>query len=77
MDTLDAEQFVSGHYDSILSRASIWTYIDSVRKKQERVRELLDLGHSLEEVKNEFPENDRYLIESIYSEIKSKRSKNS
>jgi len=76
MDTLDAEQFISGHCDSILSRADIWTYIDGVRKKQEKVRELLDQGHSLEEVKNKFPENDRYLIESMYSEIKSKRSKN-
>jgi cyclase len=77
MDTLDAEQFISGHYNSILSRADIWTYIDGVRKKQEKVRELLNQGYSLEKVKNEFPENDRYLVESMYSEIKSKRSKNS
>jgi len=75
MDTLEAEQFVSGHYDSILSRADIWTYIDGVRKKQEKVRELINQGHSLEEVKNKFPENDRIFIESMYSEIKSKRLK--
>ncbi len=73
MDTLDAEQFISGHYDSILSRADIWTYIGDVRKKQEKVKELLDLGHSLEEVKNKFPENDHDFIESMYFEIKNKR----
>ncbi len=77
MDTLDAEKFISGHCDSILSRADIWTYIDGVRKKQEKVRELLDQGLSLEEVKNKFPENDRDFIESMYYEIRSKRSKNS
>jgi cyclase len=77
MDTLDTEQFISGHYDSILSRADIWTYIDGVRKNQEKVRELLKQGYSLEEVKNKFPENDRDLIESMYSEIKSKSSRNS
>lgn len=76
MDTLEAQQFVSGHCDSILSRADIWTYIDGVRKKQEKVRELLNQGHSLEEVKNEFPQNDHIFIESMYSEIKSKGSKN-
>jgi len=50
MDTLDAQQFINGHHDSILSRTDIWTYIDGVRKKQERVWELLNQGHSLEEV---------------------------
>jgi cyclase len=72
MDSLDAEKFISGHYDSILSRTDIWTYIDAVRKKQEKVRELINQGQSLEEVKSKFPDIDRYFVEAMYSEIKNK-----
>lgn len=72
MDSLDAEKFISGHYDSILSRTDIWTYIDGVRKKQEKVRELINQGQSLEEVKSKFPDIDRYFIEAMYSEIEKK-----
>ncbi|MFC1564744.1 MBL fold metallo-hydrolase [candidate division KSB1 bacterium] len=75
LDTIDADRFINGHYNSILSRTDIWNYIFELRKKQEKVRELLNKGKNLDEVKKEFDEIYRYIIESMYNELKNKINK--
>jgi dihydroneopterin aldolase len=39
-------------------------------QQQEKVRRLINKNKSLDEVKNEFAENEGRLVESIYNEIK-------
>ncbi|MDH5406043.1 MAG: MBL fold metallo-hydrolase [Candidatus Aminicenantes bacterium] len=70
LDTLNAEKFCSGHSE-IADREAISNHIDQMKKRQEKVKELIEKGKSLEEIKSEFEENEARLIESIYNEIKS------
>ena len=70
LDTLNAEKFCSGHSE-IADREAISNHIDKMKKRQEKVKELIEKGKSLEEIKSEFEENEARLIESIYNEIKS------
>ena len=70
LDTLDAGQFCSGHSE-IADREAIKNHIDQMKKRQEKVKALIEKGKSLEEIKSEFEENEARLIESIYNEIKS------
>ncbi|MFB0519514.1 MAG: MBL fold metallo-hydrolase [Acidobacteriota bacterium] len=70
LETLNAEKFCSGHSE-IADREAIKNHIDQMKKQQEKVKELIEKGKSLEEIKSEFEENEARLIESIYNEIKS------
>jgi len=70
LETLNAEKFCSGHSE-IAEREAIRNHIDQMKKRQEKVKVLIEKGKSLEEVKSEFNENEARLIEAIYNEIKS------
>jgi glyoxylase-like metal-dependent hydrolase (beta-lactamase superfamily II) len=70
LETLDAEKFCSGHSE-IADRGAVKNHIEQMKKRQEKVKTLMEQGKSLEEIKSEFEENEARLIESIYNEIKS------
>ena len=44
-------------------------YQDQMKSLQKKVQDLVKQGKSLEEIKGEFEENQRRLVESIYNEI--------
>jgi glyoxylase-like metal-dependent hydrolase (beta-lactamase superfamily II) len=68
LETLDAERFYSGHSEMISSK-EIREHIGQMRKRQAKVKALVEDGKSLEEVKGEFDESEGRLVESIYNEI--------
>ena len=68
LDTIDAKQFCSGHSE-IANRAAVKSHIAQMKKRQEKVKELVKQGESLEQVKAEFEEAEGRLIGSIYSEV--------
>lgn len=69
LETLKAERFCSGHSDPI-DRSTVKHHIEEMKKIQEKIKSLVGQGRSLEEVKQEFEENQARLVESIYNEIK-------
>jgi len=69
LETLDAENFCSGHSEMV-DRQAIKRHIEQMKKRQEKVQKLIEKGLGLEEVKSEFEENEARLIEAIYNEIK-------
>lgn len=69
LETLDAEHFCSGHSEMVDQRV-IKQRIGMMKDRQAQVRQLIDQGLSLDQVKAEFNENEARLIESIYNEIK-------
>jgi len=68
LETLDAEKFCSGHSD-ILDREAIQEHIKEMKNRQQKVRSLIEKKMTLEEIKNEFEEDESRLIETIYNEI--------
>ncbi len=70
LETLDAEKFCSGHSE-IIDRKAIEDHINKMKERQEKIKSLIGQNKTLEEIKNEFDENESRLIESIYNEIKS------
>jgi glyoxylase-like metal-dependent hydrolase (beta-lactamase superfamily II) len=68
LDAIDAEKFCSGHSE-IANRAAIKSHITQMKKRQEKVKELVKQGKSLEQVKLEFEQAESRLIESIYREV--------
>jgi cyclase len=69
LETLNAEHFCSGH-DDMVDRRVIKLKIGIMKDQQEKVRQLINQGLSLEDVKTEFNENESRLVESIFNEIK-------
>ena len=69
LQTIDAEKFCSGHSE-IVGRQGIRKHIDQMKKRQEKVKTLIEERKSLEEIKNEFKENEARLIEAIYNDIR-------
>ncbi len=69
LDTLDAEQFCSGHSDPI-DRAAVKQHITEMKTIQAKVKTLVGQGSSLEEIQKEFEANFSRLVESIFNEIK-------
>ncbi len=69
LETLNAEHFCSGH-DDMVDRRVIKLKIGIMKDQQEKVRQLINQGLSLEAVKTEFNENESRLVESIFNEIK-------
>jgi len=69
LETIDAVNFCSGHSD-MTDRETIKNHIDQMKKRQEKVKALVEKGKDLEEIKSEFEENEGRLIESIYNEVK-------
>jgi glyoxylase-like metal-dependent hydrolase (beta-lactamase superfamily II) len=73
LDTLDAERFCSGHSDPT-DREGIKRHIAQVKAFQEKVKALVAAGKTLEEAQAEFAENEGRLVESIYNEVKAKKT---
>ena len=69
LETLDAEKFCSGHSDPI-DRSTVKHHIQEMKKIQAKVKTLVEQGKSLEEVKQDFEENQARLVEAIFNEIK-------
>jgi len=70
LEIIDAEKFCSGHSE-MTDREEIKEHIKQMKKRQEKIKVLIEKGKSLEEIKSEFKENEVRLIETIYNEIKS------
>jgi glyoxylase-like metal-dependent hydrolase (beta-lactamase superfamily II) len=68
LQTLDAQGFCSGHSE-MQDRQAIQNHVDQMKALQEKVKNLVQQGKSLEEVKAAFAENESRLVESIYNEI--------
>ena len=69
LETLDAERFCSGHSE-IADRQTVRDHIAQMRRRQEKVKALVEEGKSLEEIKAKFDEDQGRLIEAIYGEVK-------
>ena len=69
LEKLDAEKFCSGHSE-ITDRKGIINLIKLMKKRQEKIKALIEKNKSLEDIKKEFEENENRLIEVIYNEIK-------
>jgi glyoxylase-like metal-dependent hydrolase (beta-lactamase superfamily II) len=73
---LEADTFIHGHGD-IAHRKDIKVFVDSLEKKQIRIKNLIKEGKSLEEVKKEFGIEESQsrrpsIVEIIYQELKNK-----
>lgn len=68
LETIGAERFCSGHSE-MADRAAIKSHIAQMKKRQEKVEELIKQGKSLEQVKAEFEKAESSLIENIYSDV--------
>ena len=68
LETIDAENFCSGHSE-MADRAAIKSHIAKMKKVQGVVKELMKQGKNLEQVKAEFEQEEGGLIESIYGEL--------
>jgi glyoxylase-like metal-dependent hydrolase (beta-lactamase superfamily II) len=69
LQTLDAENFCSGHSE-MTGRKSIENHIDQMKKQHKKVKNLIQEGKSLEEIKSEFQQNEARLIEAIYNDLR-------
>jgi glyoxylase-like metal-dependent hydrolase (beta-lactamase superfamily II) len=69
LQTIDAEKFCSGH-SKTADRQEIRKHIDQMKKRQEKVKTLIEDRKSLEEIKSVFNENEARLIEAIYNDIR-------
>jgi len=66
---IGAEKFCSGHSE-MTNRAGIENHINWMKKRQEKVKTLIEKGKNIDEIKREFEENEARLIEAICNEIK-------
>jgi cyclase len=69
LQTIDAVKFCSGHSETA-NRQEIRKHIDQMKKRQEKVKTLIEDIKSLEEIKSVFKENEARLIEAIYNDIR-------
>jgi cyclase len=69
LETLDAEIFLSGHSDPV-GRDEIKNHIQAMVNRQNKVKELISMNQSLEEILENFEKNESRLVTSIYNEIK-------
>ena len=72
LDALDAEKFCSGH-SRVANRADIQKHIVGMRQRQQKVKDLIEQGKTLDQVKAEFEQPEGRLIESIYNELQQAR----
>lgn len=68
LETLDADTFLSGHSDPV-GRNDIYKHIQVMVERQQKVKDLIRQGKTLEEVLAEFSEGEARLVTSIYNEI--------
>ncbi len=69
LEKLDAEKFCSGHSE-ITNRKAVMSHINQMKRRQEKVKDLIEKNKTIEEIIKEFKENEGRLIEAIYNEIK-------
>jgi glyoxylase-like metal-dependent hydrolase (beta-lactamase superfamily II) len=69
LETLDAEIFLSGHSEPV-GRDHIKKHILLMVERQNKVKEFIMHGKTLEETLAEFSENEARLLTSIYNEVK-------
>jgi len=74
LEALDASQFMSGHSDPA-SREDIGNHIATMKKRQEKVKTLINTGKTLDEIKKEFEDNESALVETIFTEITTSSSR--
>jgi cyclase len=72
LEAVDAEKFLSGHSE-MLDRAGVQKHIDEMKGLQNKIKSMTDKNKSLDEIKNEFDQSQRTLVETIFNEIKTKR----
>ena len=69
LQTLNPEKFCSGHSE-MTDRQSIRDHLDQMKNRNKKVKNLIEEGKSLEEIKSEFQQNEARLIEAIYNDIR-------
>ena len=69
LETLDAEKFSSGHSE-ICSREDIQQHLNQIQELQKKVMLMVEQNKSLDEVKENFEENEARLVTSVYNEVK-------
>jgi len=72
LEVLDAEKFFSGHSE-MLERAGIQKHIDEMTSLQNKIKLMMDNNKSLDDIKNEFDQNQGTLVETIFNEIKNNK----
>ena len=72
LDVLDAEKFFSGH-SGMVDRAGVQKHIDEMKGLQNKIKMLIEENKSLDEIKNEFDQNQLTLVETIFNEIKNNK----
>ena len=65
---LDVDKFCSGHAD-IKTKTDVEEHIKLITAFQQKVKNFVKEGKSLEEIKNEFNEDEGRLLETVYNEI--------
>jgi len=69
LETLEAERFCSGHSE-IIGRAEVQKQIDTMKARQDKVKQLMAAGKNLPEIQAEFEPGEARLVESIFNELK-------
>ena len=69
LETLEAERFCSGHSE-IIARADVQKQIDTMKARQDKVKQLMAAGKDLAEIQAEFEAGEARLVESIFNELK-------
>ena len=69
LETLDAENFSSGHSE-ICSREDIQQHLIQIQELQKKVMTMVEQNKSLDEVLGNFEENETRLVTSVYNEVK-------
>jgi len=72
VETLDAEQFYSGHSEPV-SKNAIRAHISEMKELQEKVAGYINNKYTLENIKKEFSEGHSNLVEAIYNEVLASR----
>lgn len=75
LDSLDAERFASGHSD-VVGRQEIKDYINTMKARQSGIEKFINKGYSLDQIKNEFSDEENSLVETIYLELTEKQPGN-
>lgn len=68
LNTLDIKDYCSGH-SNITDREGIMDHIYQMKKRQQKVRSLIDQEKELEEIKANFSKEESALVATIYNEI--------
>jgi glyoxylase-like metal-dependent hydrolase (beta-lactamase superfamily II) len=69
LQTLNAEKFCSGH-SKMTDRKTIENHVYHMQQRNKKVKNLIQDGKNLEEIKSEFQQNEGRLIEAIYNDLR-------